>query len=233
MEVFQYLVDLFLHLDVHLDAIIQRYGIWTYILLFAIVFCETGLVIAPFLPGDSLLFAAGALAASGSLDLWTLMLVFIVASILGDSTNYWIGRFVGPRLYNARLPFLKPEHIAYTQEYYARHGARTILLCRFIPYVRTFAPCVAGIGEMPYRQFVTYSVAGGLIWVLFFVGGGAIFGNLPFVEQNFSLVVLAIVVLSFTPAIHELISVRLRAHAAARAAARAAHLPPPGETSAD
>jgi len=203
MEFLKGLLDFVLHLDKHLSPIIQEYGAWTYLLLFLIVFCETGLVVTPFLPGDSLLFAAGAFAASGSLSIWVLIAVLFVAAVLGDTVNYWVGHFLGHRLLNAKRRLIKPEHLAYTHEFYEKYGGKTIIIARFVPIVRTVAPFVAGLGTMSYGRFMSYNVIGGAAWVLICTLAGYLFGNLPFVQKNFSLVVLMIIVLSLVPAVWE------------------------------
>jgi membrane-associated protein len=203
MDFLHTVVDLFLHLDKHLGVILETYGTWTYAILGAVIFCETGLVATPFLPGDSLLFAAGAFAALGSLDVRILLVLVPAAAIAGDNVNYWIGRRVGPRVFTDRVRWLKREHLLRTQAFYDRHGGKTIVLARFIPIVRTFSPFVAGIGAMPYRRFLAYSVFGGLLWVGIFVPAGYFFGNLPVVKENFSLVILGIIVVSVLPLVIE------------------------------
>ncbi|HKQ57343.1 MAG TPA: DedA family protein [Candidatus Eisenbacteria bacterium] len=211
MDVVTRLVDFILHIDHHLDQIIQTYGTGTYFLLFAIVFCETGLVVTPFLPGDSLLFAVGAFAARGSLELIQALLVLMSASILGDSTNYLIGSRVGPAVFHKRgSRWLNPAHLERTHRFYEKHGAKTVILARFLPIVRTFAPFVAGIGRMSYPRFLAYSVAGSVLWVGLFVLAGYFFGNIPVVRDNFSLVVMAIIALSVMPVVVELIRHRMR-----------------------
>jgi membrane-associated protein len=206
------ILDLFLHLDVHLQAVIGTYGVWTYVILFMVIFLETGIVVTPFLPGDSLLFAAGAFAANGSLDVSLLFGLLFVAAVLGDTVNYRIGYAVGPRAFRGRSRFFKQEHLERTHRFYERHGGKTIFLARFMPIIRTFAPFVAGIGRMSYSRFVFYNVFGGLTWTAGFIYGGYYFGNLPIVEQNFTLVVLAIIVLSvLPPAIEFLRSYRRKA----------------------
>ena len=192
-------LDLFLHLDKHLAELIRDYGAWTYAILFSIVFLETGIVVTPFLPGDSLLFAAGALAALGGLDPWALFGLLTVAAILGDTANYWIGHKVGPRAFAVDRWFLKHKHLLRTQEFYARHGGKTIFLARFVPIVRTFAPFVAGIGTMSYPRFLAWNVVGGIVWVGGCLGAGYLFGNIPVVKENFSLVILGIVFVSVLP----------------------------------
>jgi membrane-associated protein len=197
------ILDVFLHLDVHLQAVIGTYGVWTYLILFLVIFLETGVVVTPFLPGDSLLFAAGTFAASGSLEVGWLFLLLFVAAVLGDTVNYRIGYAVGPRAFQERSRFFKQEHLERTRRFYERHGGKTIVLARFMPIIRTFAPFVAGIGRMSYSRFVFYNVFGGLLWTALFIFGGYFFGNLPIVEQNFTLVVLAIIVLSVLPPVIE------------------------------
>jgi len=203
LEFLATVIDIFLHLDVHLGQVIAEYGTLTYLILFAIIFCETGLVVMPFLPGDSLLFAAGAFAALGSLDLTVLLGVLYLAPILGDSTNYWIGRFIGPKVYNSNSRWVKREYIDKTHAFYEKHGGKTIVIARFMPIFRTFAPFVAGIGKMNYARFLTFSVGGTLLWITSCVVAGFFFGNIPFVKQNFSLVIFAIIGISVLPmAIH-------------------------------
>jgi membrane-associated protein len=192
-------VDFVLHLDRHLAGIIHDYGSWTYGILCLIVFCETGLVVLPLLPGDSLLFAAGGFAALGSLDPWLLFGLLAAAAIVGDNVNYWVGRHVGPRAFSGQVRFLKVTHLERTRAFFARHGTRTIILARFVPIVRTFTPFVAGIGEMPYLRFLSYDIGGGILWVGLFTWAGYFFGNLPTVRRNFSLVVMAIIVVSALP----------------------------------
>ena len=202
-------VDFLLHLDKHLLEIIQTYGAGTYLILFAIVFCETGLVVTPFLPGDSLLFAAGAFAATGSLNLWLVIGLLIAAAILGDSVNYGIGYLLRKRLAEkGRLPLVKQKHLDQTHAFYEKYGAKTLVIARFVPIVRTFAPFVAGIGEMSYGKFMAYNVVGGIGWVLVCTIAGYFFGNLPFVKENFSLVILAIIVISVLPAVVEIVRAR-------------------------
>ena len=205
------------HLDTHLVSWSQTMGPWLYVLLFAIIFCETGLVVTPFLPGDSLLFAVGTFAALGALDLWLAMALLMVAAILGDSLNYTIGARVGPRVFRQEgVRFLNRRHLERTHAFYERYGAKTIVIARFVPIVRTFAPFVAGIGQMRYARFLFYNVTGGAIWILILVLGGYLFGNIPVVRRNFSLVIFAIVVLSILPALVEVARQRRRGGAAAR-----------------
>ncbi|MFZ5625605.1 MAG: DedA family protein [Gemmatimonadota bacterium] len=210
MEFLKQFVDVFLHLDKHLSEIIASYGGWTNLILFLIVFCETGLVVTPFLPGDSLLFAAGTFAALGALDPWVVFILLSLAAILGDTANYWLGKKIGPRAFDGSIRFLKREHLRRTEEFYARHGRKTIILARFVPIVRTFAPFVAGVGTMHYGRFLTYNVVGGVLWVGVFVFGGYFFGNIPAVRNNFTLVILAIIVLSVLPIAMEFIRGRRR-----------------------
>jgi membrane-associated protein len=199
MEFVKMVFDFILHIDVHLGQIISDYGVLTYAILFGIIFVETGLVFVPFLPGDSLLFAAGAFAALGSLNIYLVLGLMIVAAILGDTMNYWIGHFFGQKLVdNPRVPINK-EHIEETQKFFDKHGGKTIILARFVPIVRTFAPFVAGIGKMQYSQFLSYNIIGGAVWVVVATLAGLFFGNIPFVKENFSLVVLGIVVVSVVP----------------------------------
>jgi membrane-associated protein len=205
MEYLSYLMDLVLHLDKHLQTYGTAMGPWMYVVLFAIVFCETGLVVTPFLPGDSLLFAVGALAATeGSpIDVVSVTLLLLVAAVLGDAVNYSIGKFLGPKVFTRDSRFLKREHLERTQRFYEKHGGKTIILARFIPIVRTFAPFVAGIGRMEYRRFALFNVTGAIAWVVGFVAAGNFFGNLPIVKRNFHYVILAIIVLSVLPAVFE------------------------------
>ncbi len=201
MTALKTLLDLFLKLDEHLHGILESWGPWTYVLLFAIILCETGLVVTPFLPGDSLLFAAGAMAAlyPDDLDILLLLGLLSVAAILGDTLNYWIGRWIGPRAFAVDRWFLKHEHLARTQEFYERHGGKTIVLARFVPIVRTFAPFVAGVGRMNYGTFLFYNVVGGIAWVLICTLAGYFFGNIEAVKKNFELVVVGIVLVSVLP----------------------------------
>jgi len=204
-------VDVVLHLDRYLSGIIQDYGPWTYGLLFLIVFCETGLVITPFLPGDSLLFAVGTFAAVGALDVMLVMTLLAIAAVAGDAVNYAIGRHLGPRVFTRQgSRWLNPRHLERTREFYARYGAATIVLARFVPIVRTFAPFVAGIGRMGYPRFALYNVLGAVLWIGSLVLAGYFFGNLPLVRRNFSLVILAIVILSVLPAALEMARQRRR-----------------------
>ena len=202
METLALLWDLAVHLDRHLAAFVAQHGVWVYALLFAIVFCETGLVVTPFLPGDSLLFVTGALAAAGGMDLFTVMAVLVSAALCGDNVNYWIGRWAGPRVFHYRESrWFNPKHLERTHAFYEKHGGKTIILARFIPIVRTYVPFVAGIGAMPYVRFLSFSVAGALIWVVSLCTVGYFFGNLPVVKNNLTLVIIGIVLLSISPGI--------------------------------
>ncbi len=211
MELIRQLLDILLHLDRHLDTIIQQYGVWTYLILFLIIFCETGLVVTPILPGDSLLFAVGTFAARGALDLGVVLLLLSVAAVAGDTVNYAIGYRVGPRIFRKEgVRFLNREYLDRTHRFYERHGAKTIVIARFVPIIRTFAPFVAGVGRMSYARFVTYNVAGGVGWIAALVLGGHLFGNIPVVRQNFTLVIFAIIVLSVLPGVIEFLRQRSR-----------------------
>lgn len=211
MDPIRQLIDFILHIDTHLGAIIAEYGTGTYLILFLIIFCETGLVVTPFLPGDSLLFAAGAFAARGWLHPGTLFLLLTAAAILGDTINYWIGHYIGPKVFRRDgVRFLNARHLERTHQFYEKHGGKTIILARFVPIVRTFAPFVAGVGRMSYGHFLVYNVVGGAVWVGLFVFGGFYFGTLPFVEENFTYVVLAIILLSVLPMAIDLLRHRLR-----------------------
>jgi membrane-associated protein len=196
-------IDLILHLDRYLDLIIRSFGLWTYLILFIVIFIETGLVVTPFLPGDSLLFAAGAFAAKGSFNVSLLFFMLWLAAVLGDTANYWIGHYVGPRVFRENVRWLKREYLERTQAFYDKHGGKTIFLARFIPIIRTFAPFVAGIGKMRYGYFITYNVVGGLVWTALFIFGGYFFGNLPLVKDNFSFIIIAIILISVLPAVIE------------------------------
>ena len=197
-----WLVDLVLHLDKHLVDLLTQYDVWIYAILFAVIFCETGLVVTPFLPGDSLLFAVGALAAvdtSGTLRAPVAFVLLAIAAVLGNTLNYQIGRIIGPPAFSGRYRLLKVEYLRRTEEFFRRHGGMAVALSRFMPIIRTFAPFVAGVGRMPYTRFVAYNVLGGTLWVTLFVWGGYLFGNIPIVKQNFGLVTILIIVLSLIP----------------------------------
>jgi len=214
VELLRQFIDLFLHLDKHLNAVMQDYGVWTYAILFVIIFSETGFVVTPFLPGDSLLFAAGALASveHSVLNLPYLALLLCVAAVLGDSVNYSIGYRIGPRVFsreNSR--FLNKNHLLRTQKFYAKHGGKTIILARFIPIIRTFAPFVAGIGKMNYARFLFFNVTGGILWVLSFLLGGYYFGNIPVIKRNFHFVIVAIIIISCIPGVIEFLRARKEA----------------------
>jgi membrane-associated protein len=199
MEIIESLIDIFLNLDKHLLNVVNNYRYWTYLILFLIIYCETGFVVTPFLPGDSLLFAAGAIAATGALNIWIVILLLCIAAILGDSTNYGIGKYFGQKAFESKYRFFKKEYLIKTQAFYERHGGKTILIARFIPIIRTFAPFIAGIGRMHYGTFIFYNIAGGIFWVTVCSIGGYFFGNIPIVKDNFSIVVLAIIVISILP----------------------------------
>ena len=211
MELLQFAIDFVLHLDRHLAEIARDYGTWTYGLLVLIIFCETGLVFTPFLPGDSLLFAAGALAGAGTLNQGLLFGLLTAAAIIGDNSNYWIGRYLGERILHARTArFIKKEHLERTHAFFERYGTKTIIIARFVPIVRTFTPFVAGLGRMTYRRFLPYDIAGGVLWVGSCTFAGFFFGGLQVVKDNFSLVILAIIVISLLPAIVTVIKTRPR-----------------------
>jgi membrane-associated protein len=208
MNLMLYIIDLILHMDKYLGQIIQQYGTWTYLLLFFVIFMETGFVITPFLPGDSLLFAAGTFAGLGYLNIGILFVLLSFAAIAGDTVNYWIGHKIGPRAFSGNVRFLKKEYLDRTHAFYEKHGGKTIIIARFIPIIRTFAPFVAGVGAMTYGKFISYNIIGGLAWVAIFTLGGYFFGNLPFVQDNFSFVILAIIIISVMPAVIEIIKNR-------------------------
>jgi len=211
MDLIKTFFDIFMHLDKHLGAVIQSYGIWTYLILFLIIFCETGLVITPILPGDSLLFAAGAFAAIGALDVMWLFILLSIAAVAGDTLNYWIGSYMGPKIFHKeKVRFLNREYLDRTHAFYEKHGGKTIIIARFMPIIRTFAPFVAGIGKMTYLHFISYNLVGGIIWIAAFIFGGYFFGNIPVVKRNFTLVIMAIIVLSILPGIVEYLRHRFR-----------------------
>jgi membrane-associated protein len=212
MEFITWFIDFFVHIDKHLEELVRSYGVTTYVLLFVIVFCETGLVITPFLPGDSLLFAAGAIASKGSLDINLMALLLFIAAVIGDAVNYSVGRYIGPKVFerkNSRI--FKQEYLSRTQKFFDKYGAKTIIFARFVPIVRTFAPFLAGVGTMSYPKFATYNVVGAAAWVGIFTYLGFFFGSTPIVEKNFKLVILAIIVLSILPAVIEVIKARREA----------------------
>ncbi|MGQ0815567.1 MAG: DedA family protein [Gemmatimonadota bacterium] len=208
VELFQGLIDFILHIDEHLDTIIRQYGTWTYAILFGIIFVETGLVVMPLLPGDSLLFAAGAFAARGSLNPIVLFVLLSGAAIIGDSVNYSIGRYIGPRAFTMESRFLKKAYLDRAHEFYEKYGGRAIVFARFVPIVRTFAPFVAGAAYMTYSRFLFYNVTGGVVWIALFVFAGYFFGTIPAVEKNFELVIFAIIALSVLPMLYEYIKAR-------------------------
>ena len=200
MDFFATAIDMFLHVDRHLLEAAATYGLWVYALLFLIVFLETGVVVTPFLPGDSLLFVVGALAAVGSMDLRVVMAVLVCAALLGDNLNYWFGRWLGPRVFrSSQARWLNHRHLEHTQAFYARHGGKTVVIARFVPIVRTFAPFVAGVGRMPYARFLGFSIGGALLWVVSLSTLGYFFGNLPIVKQNLTAAIMLIIALSLVP----------------------------------
>lgn len=211
MDLIQLFIQFVLHLDKHLNLLVQQFGIWTYLILFIVIFCETGLVITPFLPGDSLLFALGALAASKILNLELLFPLLILATLIGDSVNYWAGYFLGPKVFQReKARFLNRKYLEQAHQFYEKYGGKTITIARFIPIIRTFAPFVAGIARMNYWRFLLYSFFGGVFWISLFIFGGFYFGNIPFVKQNFTVVILAIIGVSVVPALVEIIRSRIR-----------------------
>lgn len=215
MDSIRYLIDFILHVDRHLEELCGAYGALIYLILFLIIFCETGFVVTPFLPGDSLLFAVGALAATGAIDVMTITLLLLVAAILGDTVNYSIGHWVGPGiLAREKIPLIRKEHLEKTHRFFEKHGGKTIIIARFVPIVRTFAPFVAGIGAMTYRKFLAYNVIGAVVWVVGFIGLGYAFGNLPIVKKNFTIVIFAIIFISILPGIIEYVRARREARAA-------------------
>jgi len=200
-----YIIDFILHVDVHLADLISQFGVFTYLILFAIIFAETGFVFTPFLPGDSLIFAAGMFAATGSFNIFWLAPILLVAAVMGDNTNYWIGYYFGKKIVKNKYIPIKQEYIDATQEFYVKHGGKPIFLARFMPIVRTFAPFVAGIGKMKYQKFVFYSISGGVSWTAGFVLAGYFFGNIPIIRDNFSIVIMIIIAASFLPGIYKII----------------------------
>lgn len=204
MELIKHFLDLILHLDKHLVELVNQYQSWTYGILFLIIFCETGLVVTPFLPGDSLLFAIGALSSKGELNVFLIFILLSIAAILGDTVNYWIGNIVGPKVFSSESSrWLNRKHLERTHEFYEKYGAKTIILARFVPIVRTFAPFVAGIGKMNYGKFLLYNVVGGIAWIAIFTYAGYFFGEIPIVKRNFTLVIFAIIIISVLPMIYE------------------------------
>jgi len=217
MEFIQDLIDFILHIDRHLLELCNAYGTWVYAILFLIIFCETGFVVTPFLPGDSLLFAVGSLAAIGALDFTFSIVLLIAAAVLGDTVNYWIGNYVGPKVFHqehGRL--LNKEYLIRTHQFYEKHGGKTIVIARFLPIIRTFAPFVAGIGSMTYRRFIVYNVFGGALWVLLFIPAGYFFGSVPLIKNNFSLVIIVLVLIPGIPSVVEFIRIQLKRRRARR-----------------
>jgi membrane-associated protein len=211
MEIIKHLIDFVLHLDKHLVDLVGEYGIWTYAILFLIIFVETGVVVLPFLPGDSLLFAAGSLAAlpGSPLNVGLIIVLLIVAAVLGDALNYHIGDYIGPRVFRRDYRFLKREHLLRTQQFYEKHGAKTIIIARFIPIIRTFAPFIAGVGTMSYGRFLSYNLIGAVLWVTLLTGAGYFLGQLPWIQQHFGLFTLMIIGVSVLPVVFEFIKARL------------------------
>ncbi|MCB9771622.1 MAG: DedA family protein [Candidatus Omnitrophica bacterium] len=204
MEILKHVLDFFIHLDKHLFLVVQDYGVWSYLILFLIIFCETGLVITPFLPGDSLLFVTGAITATKALDLGTVLGLLCIAAILGDTVNYWIGHILGPKIFSEKYRrFLKPEYLARTQSFFEKYGGKAIILARFFPIIRTFAPFLAGVGKMSYKRFLLYNVIGAFLWIFLFVLAGYFFGNIAFVKKNFTLVIFGIIFVSLLPGVWE------------------------------
>jgi membrane-associated protein len=218
MEYIKLAFDFLLHIDRYLSVIIQDFGAWSYLILFVVIFIETGLVVTPFLPGDSLLFAAGAFAAVGAFNPVLLFVLMAFAAVAGDTANYWIGYKIGPRVFSGEVRFLKKEYLDKTQAFYEKYGGKTIFLARFIPIIRTFAPFVAGVGKMRYGYFISYNIIGGIVWTALCTFIGFFFGNLPVVKENFSLVIIAIVVISVLPAVWEVVKAKLEEKKAAKAA---------------
>lgn len=209
MELSTNFIDIFMHLDKHMGTVIQNYGVLTYVILFLIIFCETGLVVTPFLPGDSLLFATGTFAAIGALDVLTVFVLLAIAAVAGDTVNYWVGDFVGPKVFHKEdVRFFNKKHLERTHQFYEKYGGKTIIIARFVPIIRTFAPFVAGIGSMTYGRFLRYNIIGGILWVAVFVFAGYFFGSVPIVKQNFSLVILAIIFISIMPGVVEFLRQR-------------------------
>jgi len=209
VEFLKTVFDFVIHIDVHLSAIIQAYGIWTYLILFLIIFCETGLVVTPLLPGDSLLFAAGTFAAKGDLNVMWLFILLSIAAILGDTANYWIGDYIGPKIFHKEnVRFLNKEYLDRTHQFYEKYGGKTIIIARFVPIIRTFAPFVAGIGSMTYLRFISYNIIGGIAWIAACVFAGYFFGNIPIVKQNFTIVIAVIIIISILPGVIEFIRQR-------------------------
>jgi len=212
LELIYSIIDFVLHIDKHLVEIVNDYQVWTYLILFLIIFAETGFVVTPFLPGDSLLFATGAIIAKPETDLniWIMAVILLIAGILGDMVNYHIGKYIGPKAFSGKYKFLKPEYLAKTEKFYEKYGGKTIIYARFVPIVRTFAPFVAGVGSMSYRQFASYNVIGAFAWVLSFLFLGYFFGGLEIIKKNFTLVIFAIIFLSLLPPIIEILKEKMK-----------------------
>lgn len=210
MDFIKSIIDFILHIDTHLVELTNDYGLWVYAILFLIIFCETGLVVTPFLPGDSLLFAAGAITAmpGSELEVVTLGILLIIAAIIGDTVNYHIGKVIGTRVFTRDYRFIKREHLRRTRLFYEKHGGKTIIYARFIPIIRTFAPFVAGIGEMSYKKFISFNIIGAIVWVVLFLGAGYLFGNIPIIKNNFSTVIIAIILISLIPVVIEFFKAR-------------------------
>lgn len=205
MNIITWFIEFILHIDKHLLAIVQQYGVLSYAILFMIIFLETGLVLMPFLPGDSLLFAAGTIAAMGALNIYLLLILLVAAAIIGDTVNYWVGHYIGPKVFRRNYRFLNKEYLERTHKFFEKHGGKTIIIARFLPIIRTFAPFLAGVGRMSYLKFLAYNVIGGVVWVALFLFAGFFFGNIPFIKENFTLVILAIIIISLIPACLEFI----------------------------
>jgi membrane-associated protein len=205
MDLIVKFVDIFIHLDVYLKEIISTYGIWTYAILFIVIFIETGFVVMPFLPGDSLIFAAGTFAALGSLNIYLIAGLLMIAAVAGDTVNYWIGHTLGDKVNNSEIKWIRKDYLDKTHKFFEKHGGKTIFLARFVPIIRTFAPFVAGVGKMSYPYFISYNFFGGISWVALFIFTGYFFGNIPFIKDNFSIVILAIIAISLLPALVEVI----------------------------
>ena len=226
MDLIKQLIEMVLHLDKHLGELVNYFGLWTYFVLFLIIFCETGLVVTPFLPGDSLLFAIGALSASNQFNIVAIVIVLTIAAIIGDTVNYHIGKYIGPKVFHKdNVRFLNKKHLIKTHEFYERHGGKTIIIARFMPIIRTFAPFVAGMGSMSYARFIVYNIVGGVLWVTLLVFAGYFFGNIPIVKKNFTLVIMAIIVISVLPGFIAYWNEKMSARKAARAKAVSVQTP--------
>ncbi len=202
MDIIFFIIDFFIHLDKYLPMIVDSFGVWAYVIVFIVIFCETGLVVTPVLPGDSLLFTLGTLAALGALNIEALLIVLSIAAIAGDSVNYAIGHFIGPKVFHyEESRFFKKKYLIKTHEFYEKHGGKTIIIARFMPFIRTFAPFVAGVGAMSYPKFILYNIVGGILWVFTFLLGGYFFGNIPAVKSNFTIVIFAIIIISVMPGV--------------------------------